>query len=79
MSIEAWGVIGVLVFSAVVGTIWSARKYDSMAASYRKQSEVTNELQARSLALLERHEQLLRRAESLLDRLERKETPPASS
>jgi hypothetical protein len=77
MSVEAWGAIGVMVFAAVVGTIWPARKYDSMAASYRKQSDVTNELQARSLALVERQEQLLRRAESLMERLEQKETPPA--
>jgi len=79
MAWETWVVIVGVILAAVAGTVWSARQYDRMAASYQKQNDAANELYGRSLALLERQEGLLRRAESLMERLEQRRTPPESS
>jgi len=42
-----------------------------MADGYQKQLEAADDVQQRSLALLDRQEELLRRAELLVERLEK--------
>ena len=72
MPWEAWVVIVGVILAGAAGTIWSARQCDRMAAGYQKQLEAGDDVQRRSLALLDRQEELLRRAELLVERLEKK-------
>jgi hypothetical protein len=71
MPAEAWVVIGGVVLAVMAGSFWYARQYDRTAATYQKQIDAANELHRRSLALLDRQEELLGRAESLMERLEK--------
>ena len=85
MAAEVWVVVLGVILAGVAGTVWSARKYDGMAAGYQKQVDAASvlhgrseaildrqeELHRRSLAVLDRQEELLRRAELLVERLEK--------
>jgi len=71
MPWEAWVVIVGVILAGAAGTFWTARQYDQMADGYQKQLEAADQVHQRSLALLDRQEELLRRAELLVGRLEK--------
>jgi hypothetical protein len=72
MPAEAWVVIGSVVLAVLAGSLWWARQYDR---TYQKHIDASSELHRRSLALIDRQEELLGRAESLMDRLEKQGGP----
>ena len=65
MSVEVWIVIIGFASAILATSLWSARRYET-------QIKAAEGIQRRSLELIDRQEVLIRRAESLLDRLERR-------
>ncbi len=72
MSLDAWVIIGGMLLAGAAGSFWWARQYDRTAATYQRQVDTASELHRRSLALLDRQEQFLERAEALMERLEKR-------
>ena len=70
MAAEVWIVVLGVILAGVAGTVWSARKYDGMAAGYQKQVNAASVLHGRSEAILDRQEELHRRSLAVFDRQE---------
>jgi hypothetical protein len=70
MVAEVWVVVLGVILAGVAGTVWSARKYDSMAGGHQKQLDASNVLHGRSEVILDRQEELHRQSQTILDRQE---------